>query len=261
MKSKFLSTVVYLGVTLATATALMAGLYVFRNAPARPVMKIDPSALPQASVSAVKISDNVYDKSIFSFAKARQAYEERVGVARDLENFLKGAKLSEKNLAAINLKFLNAGVQVDKNGHTHVLTKSDWEDQIITDLAPDAKKAELHAKLVKERLELANALSAQVTRTAVTPSSGIAEEEEEEENTNGLIRVEPKKGLTKREIRIKEREEEIRVYLAAVFREAINQTTHNGTRDTIANSYFEDTVEEYKDRTPPGDKRNLRFDR
>jgi|GEM_PF-5667319 len=221
----------------AGAAALLACLFAFRGAPPETVIRINPSALP-------KVEPPAGGEVFGSLASAGAQYRQRAEYARQLGEFLNGAKLRPGDLDALNSKFLVVGIRATEDGRAEVIPKDEWEDLIIASLAPPEKRPGLHGRLVRERLERARRLSS----AAILASSSAIEEEEEEEEyyPPGALRVPSAAGRpSPREMRIRERERMIRNYLHEVFRIAADMPGHSGERDSIVNDYVDDTMSEY----------------
>lgn len=196
--------------------------------------------------------------SIFSEYYSRVNYEKRKAAAEDLEKFLQHARFKDDNLAVLNRKLIQIGIEVQKDGSVIVLPDERWK-QLYSTLKPSEIvriRKEKDMPYIKEGTEDADLYTGKVVRLSSrraptieikTKSSEItqnSQEEEEEEyyDEDDEELPEPKNAY---QDRVNRRETAVKNYLYSTFSKAINHKRH-GLRSTIVNSYIDDTFQHYK---------------
>ena len=180
---------------------------------------------------------------IFSEYYSRVNYEKRKAAAEDLEKFLQHAKFKDDNLAVLNRKLIQIGIEVQKDGSVIVLPDERWK-LLYSTLKPSEivriRKDIYTGKVVRLSPRRAPTIEIKTKSSEVTQNSHSQEEEEEEYYDEEL--PEPKNAY---QDRVNRREIAVKNYLYSTFSKAINHKRH-GLRSTVVNSYIDDTFQHYK---------------
>lgn len=255
----------YIGATvIATAVVVTSACYfnsgTFSSVGSKLAQSYTP-VVPKENKDATQHKTNHANSTskgvpIFSEYYSRVNYEKRKAAAEDLEKFLQHAKFKDDNLAVLNRKLIQIGIEVQKDGSVIVLPDERWK-QLYSTLKPsEIVRIRKDMPYIKEGTEDADLYTGKVVRLSPrraptieikTKSSEItqnSQEEEEEEyyDEDDEELPEPKNAY---QDRVNRRETAVKNYLYSTFSKAINHKRH-GLRSTVVNSYIDDTFQHYK---------------
>lgn len=250
---------VYIAATVIATAVFVTSAYYFNSGAFSSVgNKLTQSytpVVPKENKDAVQHKTNQANNAskgvpIFSEYYNRVNYEKRKAAAEDLEKFLQHAKFKDDNLAVLNRKLIQIGIEVQKDGSVIVLPDERWKllystlkpseiVRIRKDM-PYIKEGTEDADLYTVRLSPRRAPSIEIKAKSTEVTQNTQEEEEEEYYDEEL--PEPKNTY---QDRVNRRETAVKNYLYSTFSKAINHKRH-GLRRTVVNSYIDDTFQHYK---------------
>lgn len=258
---------VYIAATVIATAVVVTSAYYFNSGAFSSVgNKLTQSytpVVPKENKDAVQHKTNQANNAskgvpIFSEYYSRVNYEKRKAAAEDLEKFLQHAKFKDDNLAVLNRKLIQIGIEVQKDGSVIVLPDERWELLYSTLKPSEIVRIRKDMPYIKEGTEDADLYTGKVVRLSPrkaptieikTKSSEVTqnthsqeEEEEEEEEYYDEELPEPKNAY---QDRVNRREIAVKNYLYSTFSKAINHKRH-GLRSTVVNSYIDDTFQHYK---------------
>ncbi len=174
--------------------------------------------------------------SVFEAGRRRALDRKRLAAARQMQDFLNGARFSGARLEALNRKLAPAGLASDGEGRITVLGDREWA-RAVADLAPG------------ERVKIPSALEGYISelqRRYGIISAGAVEEEEEEEEEEAPMPAQ------ERAQAVEARRRKITIYLYKAFSSTINRASERGNRATIWSDYLDSTMDEYGRRMDQG---------
>lgn len=257
----------YIGATIIATAVVVTSAYYFNSGTFSSVgSKLAQSytpVVPKENKDAAQHKTNQANNTskgvpIFSEYYSRVNYEKRKAAAEDLEKFLQHAKFKDDNLAVLNRKLIQIGIEVQKDGSVIVLPDERWKLLYSTLKPSEIVSIRKDMPYIKEGTEDADLYTGKVVRLSprraptieiktksseVTQNSHSQEEEEEEEEEYYDEELpEPKNSY---QDRVNRRETAVKNYLYSTFSKAINHKRH-GLRSTVVNSYIDDTFQHYK---------------
>lgn len=254
----------YIGATIIATAVVVTSAYYFNSGTFSSVgSKLAQSytpVVPKENKDAAQHKTNQANNTskgvpIFSEYYSRVNYEKRKAAAEDLEKFLQHAKFKDDNLAVLNRKLIQIGIEVQKDGSVIVLPDERWKLLYSTLKPSEIVSIRKDMPYIKEGTEDADLYTGKVVRLSprraptieiktksseVTQNSHSQEEEEEEYYDEEL--PEPKNAY---QDRVNRRETAVKNYLYSTFSKAINHKRHD-LRRTVVNSYIDDTFQHYK---------------
>ncbi len=172
-------------------------------------------------------SGSAAPRGIFSAHLASVQREKRLAAAEELRGFLRDTSIGEEGIRALNPKLIPAGLRITAKGEVELIPDDEWKEQMI----------EYHRTHRPPEPPQRPSLSPTITKVALVT---YGEEEEYEDQKSA------------HELRVEEREGEIRRFLFSSFRSSLNRVDEYGRRRTMFNDYIKDTVEHYKDQRHGG---------
>lgn len=236
-------------VALSAFVVFISSIFLYRTGYLTSVV-FPPSASTEGTVKHVFNADNVKVKTahsandkgaVFKEHYKSEQYKKRSEAAKDLENFLMHAKLTQENRDVLNRKLIQVGIEVQKDSSVTVMPDDVWREKFKTLRPEEIIRVKPDKKYFGEGTkELYDSFRIRVSEKSaplisVKKNKAVPEEEEEEEIEE----------LSDYERRFKRRSNAVRNYFYYTFSKSINRQ-RNGKRRTVVNSYLDDTFQYYK---------------